>query len=373
MGRLYKGTLSLMLLFALRMQADGQWFFLPNFTHDVRGLEARPEQGAHFYSSVPESMKPLIESEKLSERQKKALHWHPATFPHRDFVDIMPMRKVFGWYGREFDLPEKFAGMDVLADLGVIDDSDETFVNGQLFGKTGKVPDGSAWQSERLYRIPSAAMTSTSNYLAVHVWSLWGLGGIVGPPVLKAALAPVGAQWDMAFIGDVDYPKGGLNAAATLEGAMSLLPANEKLTWRKATIPWKGYAQWKEDSHYAIYRLEFDLLKDDGTPRLFPEDVVLDMGAVFDVAAFYLNGRRVGLVGRFHEGTEPAFTEAAQRAQFIANPEDWSKDGHNVLVAIVYRERGVGGLASAPGILLDSMSDAECPFATQSGRFNILV
>ena len=98
MWRLHIITLSLMLFLALWMPADGQWFFLPNFTHDVRGLEARPEQGAHFYSSVPEKMKTLLESEKLSERQKKALHWHPATFPHRDFVDIMPMRKVFGWY-----------------------------------------------------------------------------------------------------------------------------------------------------------------------------------------------------------------------------------------------------------------------------------
>ncbi len=350
-----------------------QWYFLPNFTHDVKGLEVRPDGEGRFSSSVPEKVKSLMEGEKLSEGQKKVLYWHPAYFPHRDFVRLMPMRKVFGWYAREFDVPEQFAGMDVLADLGVIDDSDETFVNGQLVGKSGKVPDGYAWQEDRLYRIPSAALTPFFNYMAVHVWSLWGLGGIVGPPVLKAALAPKDAQWDIAFINDAESPKGGLNAAATLEGAMSLLPANEKLTWQKASMPWNGFAQWKADAHYAVFRLEFDLKDGDGSPRRFPEEVVIDMGAVFDVAAFYLNGRRVGLLGRFPEGAAHAFTEAAQRARFIARPDDWSQDGHNSLVAIVHRERGIGGLPGAPGILLESVFDADAPFSSKTDAFYALI
>lgn len=349
------------------------WHFLPNYTHDIRGIEARPPGGTPFHSSVPEKVRRLADGDALPEAQKKQLYWRPAAFPHRDFVNLMPMRKVFGWYGCEFDVPRQFAGMDVLADLGLIDDSDETFVNGQPVGKSGKVPDGYAWQADRLYRIPAKGLAPNSNYIAVHVWSLWGLGGIVGPPVLKAALAPADAQWDIAFIDDTEAPKGGLNAAATLESATGLLPSNEKLKWRKASMPWNGFAQWKDGTHYAVFRLEFDLTDGDGPPRSFPEEVVIDMGAVFDAAAFYLNGRRVGTVGRFPEGAEPAFTEAAQRARFIARPGDWSKDGHNTLAAIVYRERGVGGLPNAPGIVLRGLPDAQGSFAEQADLLRTLV
>ena len=360
-------------IFTVLSLEGAQWFFLPNFTHDVRGLEMRPDGDGCFNFSVPENVKKLMEVETLSDSQKESLYWHHASFPHRDFVGVMSMRNVFGWYGHEFDVPEQFAGMDVLADLGVIDDSDETFVNGKLVGKSGKVPYGYAWQEDRLYRIPAALMTPFFNYMAVHVWSLWGLGGIVGPPVLKAALAPEGAQWDIAFIEDAESPKNGLNGAATLEGAMSLLPTNEKLTWRKASMPWKGFAQWKEDMHYAVFRLEFDLKDGNGSPRRIPEEVVIDMGLVFDVAAFYLNGRRIGLLGRFPEGAVHAFTEAAQRARFIARPDDWSKDGHNSLVAIVYRERGIGGLPSSPGILLESFLNADDSFSAKTEVLNALV
>ena len=104
----------------------------------------------------------------------------------------MPEQKVFGWYGCLFDVPEDLRGLDVQADLDIIDDTDETFVNGARIGGVGIIgqPHGTAWQTERLYRIPADGLAPHSNFMAVHVWSLWGLGGIVGPPVLKAAVVP---------------------------------------------------------------------------------------------------------------------------------------------------------------------------------------
>ena len=122
-----------------------------------------------------------------------------------------------------------------------------------------------------------------------------------------------------------------------------------------------SFASWPEDVHYAVFRLNFDMLRTNGSLRLPPSPVVMDMGPVFDVASFYLNGRRVGRTGRFPEGDEPAFTEAAQRARFVIFPEDWSDDGHNELVALVYRERGVGGPAEIPGLPLLQ------PFAPDGG------
>ena len=150
----------------------------------------------------------------MTDDERRESLWHTVAFPHRDFMRLMPEEKVFGWYGCEFDVPKSLGGMDMLADLGIIDDSDETFVNGALIGATGRVPNGSAWQTDRLYRIPSQRLTPFYNYMAVHVWSLWGLGGIVGPPVLKAAILPQNAQWDVAFVDDRNVPKDGINAAA---------------------------------------------------------------------------------------------------------------------------------------------------------------
>ncbi|MBR4418102.1 MAG: hypothetical protein IKS67_15085, partial [Victivallales bacterium] len=102
-------------------------------------------------------------------------------------------------------------GVDMLADLGIIDDADETFVNSHRVGGLGKVPDGSAWQKDRLYRISAGLLADGDNLLAVHVWSQWGLGGMVGPPVLKAALAPADAEWEVAFRPSGGQPPDGLN------------------------------------------------------------------------------------------------------------------------------------------------------------------
>ncbi len=193
--------------------------------------------------------------------------------------------------------------------------------------------------------------------------SLWGLGGIVGPPVLKAALLPQDVQWEIAFVTDMDAPKVGLNAAGTLEKAMSLFPNAESLVWRKEAMPWKGFAKWKEGEHYAVFKTAFELKSGDGSRR-FGSPVIVDMGPVFDVAAVFLNGSRLCLTGRFPEDGNAAITEAAQKARFIVPPEAWSVDGRNELSAIVYRERGTGGLPSLPGILHDNPLEAIRPSFT---------
>ncbi len=290
------------------------WRLLPCFGKHVRGIERHAAADGHFYSEVPEQARPLLsEDGGLDERQRELVGWHAVEFPHREFMELMPARRSFGWYGCEFDVPPELCGMDVIVDLGIIDDSDETFVNGTKVGCMGRVPDGSAWHSDRLYRVQGHLLNRYFNYMVVHVWSLWGLGGIVGPAVLKAALAPQDAQWEVAFVPDGGGVGGGLNAADTTEKALDSLVCGGPLEWTRGTIPWKGYASWKEGCSHAVFRMTFDLKDHEGTPRTFTSPVVVDMGPVFDVAAFYLNGRRAGRLGRFPEDGVEAFTEAAER------------------------------------------------------------
>ena len=327
-----------------------KWRFLPCFGNDVRGIEAPRIGGGHFYDTLPPAAEKLLSDGKLTEEQRAEFHWQAVEFPHSDFTRIMAMKNAFGWYGCEFDVPTALQGMDVYADLGVIDDADETFVNGVKNGGVGTLAKGSAWQDDRLYRLPAARLTPFCNYMAVHVWNLSGVGGIIGSPVFKAALVPTDAQWEIAFIGGKKHI-GRLNSAETLEKAMSLLPTEADLQWRKSPMPWHGWKAWSENDHYAVFRTSFSLMNGD-SPRRLNSSVVVDCGPVFDVAAFYLNGRRIGQVGRFPEGDSSAFTEAAQRAQFIVPPDAWAADCDNELVAVVYRERGVGGLPGVPGVLL---------------------
>ncbi|MBQ6472397.1 MAG: hypothetical protein IJJ33_10465, partial [Victivallales bacterium] len=143
-----------------------EWYFLPNFGKDIRGIE-RMESALGFPSRLSEVANALLApGGGLSEQERKLVKWHPATFPHQDFVGMMPGRKVFGWYACVFDVPENKANQDLLVDLGLIDDADECYLNGQRIGGMGRVPGGSAWQSDRLYRVPAEKVRQTGNYLA---------------------------------------------------------------------------------------------------------------------------------------------------------------------------------------------------------------
>jgi len=341
-------------LFSTVAEAGAPWFFLPTFMHQITGLQqiaakditagATPSVISAFVARTPE----------LTEEGKKLLVWRTATFPHQDFVRLMPKNNVFGWYAHVFDRPPELEGFDLLLDLGVIDDADETFLNGTLIGKTGKVPGGSAWNTDRLYRIPADLVAEKGNVLTSHVWSLWGLGGIVGPPMLKAALVPADAQWELAFIKDEKAPTAGLNHAESVDKALSLCLGENMPGWQKAAIPWTGWKNWPDDAHFAVFRTTLKLPENNDKAAHFHSPAVLDIGPVFDVAAVFLNGKRIGLTGRFPEDGEPAFTEAARRGQYMVAPQDWNIHGDNRLTVVIYRERGIGGLPGVPGILLEN-------------------
>lgn len=336
-----------------------------------------------YYTVVPKSLHDYLEKNqnRMTRAQRESACWHKASFPHKVFVELLPQREVLGWYGAEFDVPQHLKNMDFALDLGIIDDTDETFLNGNLIGGVGSlgVSHGSAWQTDRLYRMPRQILKAHRNFIAVHVWSLWGLGGIVGPPVIKAIIPQADSKWEVAFIDDNTLLKKNINDILAAEDVLSLLSDGKVISWRQSNIPWIGYRSWKEDSHYALFRMDFKLLNDDGTPRNFPDSVVMDLGQVFDVASFYLNGKRIGLLGRFPNCDHPSFTEAAQRGQFIVKPDDWSKGGNNTLLAVVYRERGVGGITGIPGFLLEnqnktisSLNELQCLFNVylQSGLYS---
>ncbi len=79
------------------------------------------------------------------------------------------------WYRTQFTLSAAEAARGVTIGVGQVDDSDQTYVNGHLVGRTEK-----QWNHERVYPVPPAALHAGSNSLAVRVDDLGAGGGIHG-------------------------------------------------------------------------------------------------------------------------------------------------------------------------------------------------
>ena len=80
------------------------------------------------------------------------------------------------WYRQTITLSQVEAQKVTRLDLGLIDDNDKTFVNGQLVGQTEQ------WNAERLYKIPAGLMKAGRNVIAVRVVDTGGGGGLYSEP-----------------------------------------------------------------------------------------------------------------------------------------------------------------------------------------------
>jgi sialate O-acetylesterase len=102
--------------------------------------------------------------------------------------------------------------------LGVIDEIDETFVNGVPVGNTF------GWDVDRDYRLPRGLLHAGENVILVNLLDAWGYGGFQGPAAkLRLGLAgggsvELGEGWDysVAPSGLGDPPRSPWDAAAGL-------------------------------------------------------------------------------------------------------------------------------------------------------------
>lgn len=78
------------------------------------------------------------------------------------------------WYRRRVDLSAAQASGDATLQLGMIDDCDETFINGQRVGGL------CGWDTPRRYVVPSGLLHAGSNGVAVRVTDTGGAGGFHG-------------------------------------------------------------------------------------------------------------------------------------------------------------------------------------------------
>ena len=80
----------------------------------------------------------------------------------------------FFWMRKVIDLPDSWAGKDLILDLGAVDDNDFTYFNGVRVGHT----EGCIMH--RQYRIPGHIVKSGKNTIGVRVMDTGGMSGILG-------------------------------------------------------------------------------------------------------------------------------------------------------------------------------------------------
>jgi len=82
----------------------------------------------------------------------------------------------YAWYRRTIDIPATEAGKPAELHLGMIDDQDQTWLNGQLVGHT------ESYNTQRVYTIPAGVLKPGTNSIAIRVHDTGGGGGVYGQP-----------------------------------------------------------------------------------------------------------------------------------------------------------------------------------------------
>jgi sialate O-acetylesterase len=95
------------------------------------------------------------------------------------------------WYRKSVYIPASLRDKHLILLMGVIDDLDETFVNGKWVGATGKIGMGwgdidvtNEWEQLRVYELDNDILTfAGQNLIAVRVYDKYVQGGIYRGPV----------------------------------------------------------------------------------------------------------------------------------------------------------------------------------------------
>jgi uncharacterized protein len=103
------------------------------------------------------------------------------------------------WLRRTIDLPADAAGTPALIRLGIVDDTDVTYVNGVRINATAN-----ARNLPRQYSIPAGVLAAGRNVVAVRISNVNGRGGFVPDPAPAPGVAPLasGALTGMVVAGE---------------------------------------------------------------------------------------------------------------------------------------------------------------------------
>jgi len=117
-----------------------------------------------------------------------SLIYSKASFDDKEWnhIDVPSSWNYLGvaWYRTHFVINKNLSGDSVYLVLGMIDDADESYLNGVRIGGMGKFPPDSqtAYDKLRIYKIPKKLLRK-DNVLAIRVYNMMGPGGLVYGPI----------------------------------------------------------------------------------------------------------------------------------------------------------------------------------------------
>jgi sialate O-acetylesterase len=128
-----------------------------------------PEAGSVFAAGIAYWADPALDETTWSELVTPGV-WEEAGYQGLDGI---------AWYRTTFQLSPDEVRSGVRLGLGMIDDSDIVWVNGQEIGRTEW-----AWNRARMYDVPASILQPGRNVIAIRVEDGGGGGGIHGDPAL---------------------------------------------------------------------------------------------------------------------------------------------------------------------------------------------
>src|SRR6218665_482372 len=98
------------------------------------------------------------------------------------------------WIRRSFELSDADAGKKAVIELAMIDDKDESYVNGKLIGSTA------SYNAKRRYEIPAGLLKAGKNVIAIRITDGGGGGGLYGDAddlklTIGEKVTPLSGKW----------------------------------------------------------------------------------------------------------------------------------------------------------------------------------
>ena len=145
-------------------------------------------------AGLPEVMKIAVRGAR-GERGS-GVDWSASSLPDADWT-VVPAPRVWSetalgdhvgtiWLRRSIDVPANAAGKPAEIRLGIVDDSDVTYVNGARIGATS-----TSRNLPRQYSVPAGVLTAGANLIAVRISNVNGRGGFVPDPAPAPGVAPL--------------------------------------------------------------------------------------------------------------------------------------------------------------------------------------
>lgn len=158
----------------------------PEFKDEIENRSAESTQKAkvHYEEELKtweENLKKEVEKNRILEKS-----WAKNKFNDKNW-DTMALPTLWEsaglkdldgivWFRKEIEIPKNMAGKSLTVSLGLVDDQDSTFFNGQLIGSI------SGYNMPREYTVPAKLVKAGKNVIAVRVVDTGGGGGIYGKP-----------------------------------------------------------------------------------------------------------------------------------------------------------------------------------------------